>query len=560
MKQLQAYQRKPALRALGRYLLYVVGIPLVFVPAVNLVFEDPAKDDLKAWVRAAINTNNPARAKEASAKLIAQAPLNVRYHITYVRAHFDQPKRSGNEERNDQQLYQEYFERTQHADSNVADLGRLGLGLYHWEKKQYDESLSWLGKVQNRKLWYLNYLKGMAQRKLKRYDEAEQSLRKEIEYAGYVRAAVYRLGLLLDDRGKYSALERLYLEPEHRPHLPHQILRRLHWRHLRLGGYLKILVLPIKKNSNLPGFWGAVLITIVWLYFLKRLDIFEPEKNRYLLLTFLGGMLMALAAPFFYDMLKFYLGFDLSGRWPNDLLYCIFGIGLVEEFVKAVPFLLMVILSRQVNESVDFIIYAAVSALGFSFVENLLYFDERSLFIMNERGMVCSIGHMFDSCLIGYGIILAKYRKSGKVVCNVLFFFLLACLFHGIYDFWLVCESVPDEFGMFSFLLAMIEVIIFNRMINNALNQSEFFDEKELDRLNHMRERLGISLMTIVMFEYLCLVWKYGPQLTYAQFAEVIGLTWFLVFFLSFNLTHYILRQGRWKPLFSRRRSHDAGG
>ncbi|MHC4528023.1 MAG: PrsW family intramembrane metalloprotease [Planctomycetota bacterium] len=406
----------------------------------------------------------------------------------------------------------------------------------------------------------MNYLRGMAERKLKRYDEAEQSLRKEIECAGYVRAAVYRLGLLLDDRGKYSALERLYLEPEQRRHLPHQILRKLHWRHVRLGAYLKTLVLPIQKNWNVPGFLGAVLITVVWLYFLKRLDVFEPEKNRYLLLTLLGGMLTALATPFLYDMLEFYLGFDLSGRWPNDLLYCIFGIGLVEEFVKAVPFLLMIRISRQVNESVDFIIYAAVSALGFSFVENLLYFDESSLFIMNKRGMVCSIGHMFYTSLLGYGIILGRYRKKGTVVVNLLLFFLLACAFHGLYDFWLVCESIPDEFGGFSFLLAMIEVIIFNRMINNALNQSEFFEAKELERLNHLRERLGIFLVTIVMFEYLCLVWKYGPQLTYSQFAEVIGLTWFLILFLSFNLTHYIVRQGGWKPLFSRRRRHDAAG
>jgi RsiW-degrading membrane proteinase PrsW (M82 family) len=313
------------------------------------------------------------------------------------------------------------------------------------------------------------------------------------------------------------------------------------------------------KHVNLGGFLGAGLIVIVWLYFLKRLDIFEPEKNRYLLATLVGGMLFSFLATFFYDVLHFYLGFDLGGTWLKDLLYCVFGIGVVEELVKLIPFLLMVKFSKQVNESVDFVIYASASALGFSFVENLLYFGEQSLFIIEERGMICSIGHMFYTSLIAYGIVLAKYRKKGTVAGNVVIFFLLACAFHGLYDFWLNGDDGRTDLALLSLVLAMVEVIIFSRIINNALNQSEFFEEKELNKLNHLRERLGVALMSIVVFEYVVLAWKYGPELTRAQFADVFGFTWLVVFFLSFNLSHYTLRQRLWVPIRKRRKRQENG-
>jgi RsiW-degrading membrane proteinase PrsW (M82 family) len=535
-----------------RFAVFVVAVSLVVVPVVNLVFDDPPEDDLEGWVRAAISTDNPKRAKDALAGLIAREPLNPRYHFMYVKVHFDQSEGSGTEKRKDEQVYHEYHRRTKNADANMADIGHFGLALYCSEKKQYDEALMWIQKVRNRKLHYSNCLRAVIQKELKHYEQAEQSFRKEIESEGHVRWAVYGLALLLDEQHKHAELEKLYQDFKERDYFPGQTIRKLHLRKLRLGGYVWGLLLPIKRNVNVAGFLGAVLIVAVWLYFLKRLDIFEPEKNRYLLLTLFGGMLSPFAALFLYDILKFYFGFGISGQWINDLFFCIFGIGFVEELVKLIPFLLMVRFSRQVNESIDFLIYAAVSALGFSFMENLLYFDERSLFIMDQRGMICSIGHMFYTCLVGYGIILAKYRKKGTVTGNVLIFFLLACLIHGIYDFWLICEAVPRGFVLFSLLLKIVAVIIFNRMINNALNESEFFAKEQLHKLNHLRERLGISLIIIVLFEYVCLAWKYGPELTYAQFSRVIGLTWFLIFFLSFSLGHYIIRQDRWNPLFAK--------
>ena len=84
-------------------------------------------------------------------------------------------------------------------------------------------------------------------------------------------------------------------------------------------------------------------------------------------------MLFAELCTLLYDFFDYSLGFKKSGEVVNDLFYCVFGIGLIEETVKIIPFLLMLKFSRQINESIDYVIYASVSALGFAFMENLIY-------------------------------------------------------------------------------------------------------------------------------------------------------------------------------------------
>jgi RsiW-degrading membrane proteinase PrsW (M82 family) len=445
----------------------------------------------------------------------------------------------------DQDLYNRYHRLSESQDPNEHDIGCLGLGIYHLLKdRDYDSALRWFERVRNSELARLDYLKGQAQQGLKQYEDAEESFRAEIESAGYVEGAVRSLARLLYRQKNFSQLDRLRKDPEIAGYLPNRIVRAMNLRNFEIWDYLLALLAPIAANVNLVGFLGGVLIVLVWLYFLKRLDIFEPEKNRYLLVTFVMAAGATACLPgALYDILRFYLLFTIKGQWLNDLLYCIFGIGFIEELVKLAPFLIMLRFSRQVNESVDYIIYPSVSALGFSFMENLLYFGESSLFIIDERGMICSIGHMFYASLVGYGVFLARSRKIGSFWGNLVGFFLLACIFHGLYDFWIVSPGVPKELRIFSFLMILLEVVLFNKMIGSTLSRSDFYDQASLRKLDHLRERLGVALMAIVMFEYVALAWKYGPELTSAQFSRVIGLTIFVVFFLSFNLTHYIVRK-----------------
>ena len=164
--------------------------------------------------------------------------------------------------------------------------------------------------------------------------------------------------------------------------------------------------------------------------------------------------------------------------------------------------------------------------------------------------MICSMGHMMYSCLIAYGIVLAKYRKKGTTAMNIVLFFLLACVWHGVYDFFLISDSVPKEFRIFSLLMVFVEIIVFSGMIRNTLNKSEFFDVKRQDRLLDLRGNLALWLICIVLFEYVCLAAKYGPEMTYDKFTKIVGLTWVLVLFFSIGLGRYELVKDKWTWIF----------
>jgi RsiW-degrading membrane proteinase PrsW (M82 family) len=145
------------------------------------------------------------------------------------------------------------------------------------------------------------------------------------------------------------------------------VLRKLYLRKGNILLYLRNIGTSDFDQCNTIGIFGAILAAGVWIWFLRRLDVFEPEEPGFVALAFSGGAVGAVFCAMGYDFFKMGLGFDLNGGWLNDLVYCVEGIGFTEETAKVVPFLILYRFSRQMNEPVDFIIYAALSALGFSF-------------------------------------------------------------------------------------------------------------------------------------------------------------------------------------------------
>ena len=109
------------------------------------------------------------------------------------------------------------------------------------------------------------------------------------------------------------------------------------------------------------GVVGALLICFVWLGFLRRLDIFEPERWRYSLIATLFGALSV-------GVLSLVLSIPAVSDWqPNgdqwhDLVYFIVRVGGLEDLAKFIPLLIMVRMTREVNEPYDFLKYAMCSA------------------------------------------------------------------------------------------------------------------------------------------------------------------------------------------------------
>ena len=525
------------------FLLMILLPPLAVIPVVNRIASDPGPQDYQAWARAAMKLKNYPAAEAYLSRLMETEPLRASHAVWYVSVHFALAEGR----RDDQGLLAECGEWAKDKDPRRRDIGRLTVGQVYLETEQPEKALHALEQVQNRRLPYLHTFEGRGYAQLGDDEKAEASFQTEIAGGGDTAGAVRQLSRLYLDRGDTGALKNLYEDPNTRPYLPAKTIRYLALRRGWIWAYAVSLARPLAESGNAVGITGAFLILVLWVYFLRRLDPFEPEKMRYVLLTLGLGMLTPFLASVLYDLVEM-VGLRPGAGPGRDLLYCIFGVGLIEESVKLLPVVFMIRCTREVNESIDYLIYASLSALGFSFVENILYFDDASLFMIKERGMICCVGHMFYTSLILYGLVLARYGRKGSPAVNLVLCFLLACVFHGVYDFFLISEVPRVIGGSLAVGLALLMAVLYVRMLNNTLNQSEYFDPARVGQFVKVRQILGAGLVGIVLFEYTGVALRYGPTLTYERYLSVIVFTWSLVLFFASTLGTYTIRRRLWLP------------
>lgn len=307
------------------------------------------------------------------------------------------------------------------------------------------------------------------------------------------------------------------------------------------------------SGINGYGFTAAVVITILWLVFLKKIDIFEPEKTRWLLVTLVVGMLAAELVIVIHDLQYLYYDFSLTGSLSDDLFYCIFGIGLREELVKLVAFFIIFKWSGQVNETVDYLIYASVSALGFAFMENLSYFNDAGLGSITTRAFSATLLHISLSAIAVSGFLIARHKNGTEPVAPYfLTSFIAAVLLHGLYDLFIFHANIPFMTVYFMLLLIAV-IIIYGRLIKNALNQSQF-NPGDCRTLNITRLFI-YGMYLVLLSQYLITAWNYGPDAANATLVGPAVLFIVQSSTLLNSLGYITIEKGKWYSLIGMDRS-----
>jgi hypothetical protein len=238
----------------------------------------------------------------------------------------------------------------------------------------------------------------------------------------------------------------------------------------------------------------------------------------------------------------------------DHYLYWVLDVGAVEELVKILPLLGLMLFTRLLDEPFDYILYASVSALGFAFIENGLYYDGIQLNIIHARAMTAVVGHMFHSSIIAYGIILCKYRYPHiPLWLGMGIGFVVASFSHGLYDFLLgkgffihlLGKEVYPLFVVFFLLL----ILLWSNFINNALNQSPFFDYKHRFRPYKLMYYLVIALTAVLTFEYLTVGLHYGSVIANRSLFSASINGSFMILVLAFGLSRIELVKGEWQGL-----------
>ena len=215
------------------------------------------------------------------------------------------------------------------------------------------------------------------------------------------------------------------------------------------------LIAEIAVLSLLPG--------VLWIYFIYRTDLYEPEPRRCLVRAFFIGGLTVFPA-FFLEMF-----FDVD----SDLTMAVLTAPVVEEVLKFAVFMIFFYHHKEFNEPLDGIIYACSIALGFASVENVLYVFsaleyERVYELAGLRALLSIPGHFLFSSLWGYAAGVVKFRLRTGVTFGAALF--AAILLHAGFNFTAIISAWGSS--LFIVIFSVYGWILFSRRLRELQKDS----------------------------------------------------------------------------------------
>ncbi|MBL7931874.1 MAG: PrsW family intramembrane metalloprotease, partial [Bacteroidia bacterium] len=193
---------------------------------------------------------------------------------------------------------------------------------------------------------------------------------------------------------------------------------------------------------------------------------------------------------YIYDLLK-QAGFEENGKFLNDLLFSIFGIGLNEELSKLAGVIaVFLLLKKYINDPIDILIYSGLTALGFSLVENFNYFSNYGVRIISSRAFYSALEHIINTSVIVYGFFRFRVFNKGNPILNTITGLALAIGSHGLFDFFLIQQFLGPLTSYFSLLVYLVGINFWIEMLNNANNFSVYFDYHKIGFSTRVAYRL----------------------------------------------------------------------
>ncbi len=561
-KQFFSFQR------LKPYLI-ILGMLAISILAVNLITEKPefqnaqekidygkrhgydqyVEEGYKELINIYVDPTFDQKYLKQTYKNVGDVSTNLSHHEGFVQAHFDNHK---------------YIVETGYLiiDYNKMkdvnpDIGNFGQAMifynyfdrYEGYPEKIDQAAESIDAVKLQ-IPLVNYYKGLIHSRRGERKLAIKYYEQEIKLKGKVREAYKQLINLQYSTGNLAWVNATFDNPETNAYFSFGLKEKILYERNDYGGLSLLYFNWMKGNANIIGFMAALLITLVWVWYLIKLDFFRRIQVTKLVVAFGLSVICVPILFFVSNFVNYTLGFTLTGGFFNDLLYCIVGIGLMEEIVKAIPFVIVIALfGKNMKQPYDYLIVACVSGLGFAFVENFgKYYTEVNADLIHSRALVTVFSHMFDSALLAYGVVLAKFKLKKNVIPYFIGFLLLAAFAHGFYDFWLISDSVKGWY-LVTFAVYLISIRVWSDITTSMINQSPDFDYTILDRKFKLQFQLVYGLLGILLFEYICIGFKFGDEVANDLLVMALLTGSYLILYLATSLGRLDLIKGYWKPV-----------
>jgi RsiW-degrading membrane proteinase PrsW (M82 family) len=185
---------------------------------------------------------------------------------------------------------------------------------------------------------------------------------------------------------------------------------------------------------------GVVAPTLFWILYFYYKDRYQPEPVLHMGFAYILGFASAWLCFKSYGLLP-YVGLpeDASIIMDNNrlefLIYSLGVVGPLEEFLKFLPYLIVIFYFKPFDEKKDGIIYASVIALGFASYENLHYLVYLEGFELFGRAIASPLTHGIFSSIWGYMVGAAKLTDR-SILKAALIGLAVAAVFHGLFNFF----------------------------------------------------------------------------------------------------------------------------
>jgi RsiW-degrading membrane proteinase PrsW (M82 family) len=166
------------------------------------------------------------------------------------------------------------------------------------------------------------------------------------------------------------------------------------------------------------------LQTVVYLLFIRAIDLYEREELRYVIPVFLWGLTVAVVISLFFNTLFSVVLSAVVDVEVADVLTAVFVAPVVEEFAKGLALLIAFAVASifslrrggiEFSGVMDGIVYGSAVAFGFSIVEDVIYYAQYDEQTFIARRILGGFGHAAFTSLTGIGIGLIPWVRSGTL-------------------------------------------------------------------------------------------------------------------------------------------------
>ncbi|MBN1881146.1 MAG: PrsW family intramembrane metalloprotease [Deltaproteobacteria bacterium] len=271
---------------------------------------------------------------------------------------------------------------------------------------------------------------------------------------------------------------------------------------------MKHVYLPLLVLAVAPGFF------ILWYIYIQ--DRYEPEPKKLIFKVFLWGAASTVPAIIVELLLEKALPVSGTATLLGAFVEAFIIVAPIEELCKMSATYVSTYRSHEFNEVMDGIVYGVAAAIGFATIENIFYVLSMGAGVGVLRALFAVPGHAMWGAIIGFYLGMKKMHPEASHR-YILAGFIVAVLFHGVYDFVLFTAS-PLGFLIVPIIIWLY--FVYKKRLRSAQKSSPFRNGRDTSRYENIPDRYsprGIMKVSAAFVLFLAAVMIAVGAVTYLK-------------------------------------------